>query len=160
MKPILIAGIGNVLRGDDGFGPLAVQTLAARHNFGPEIEIADLGTPGLELAGFLSCRRAVLLIDCICAEEPAGTTRIFNREDILAQQVPARSGSHEPSIAEALFALQLAGCAPAIVTLIGVAGHSFKFGDAMSDALLRAVDPTMELACDWLAQLKDTLPLN
>ena len=42
---ILIAGVGNVLLEDDGFGPHAIARLQAEYELGPEVELLDLGTP-------------------------------------------------------------------------------------------------------------------
>jgi len=50
MNPrILIGGIGNVLLGDDAVGPYAVRLLESEYSFGDNVEIADLGTPALDL---------------------------------------------------------------------------------------------------------------
>jgi hydrogenase maturation protease len=153
MKPILIAGIGNVLLGDDGFGPRFIAALVADSNFGPDVDVEDLGTPGLELAGYLSGRRAVVLVDCIHADAPAGSIRIYNKAEILAQKVPVRSGPHEPSIVEALLALQLAGAEPEQLTLIGVVGQSFHFGETLSQPLRAAIEPARAALCSQMATL-------
>jgi hypothetical protein len=42
-----VIGLGNVLMGDDAFGPWVVQTLLAEHDFPEGIAVEDLGTPGL-----------------------------------------------------------------------------------------------------------------
>ena len=50
---ILIAGVGNVLLEDDGFGPHAIARLQAEYEFGEEVELLDLGTPGLDFVDYL-----------------------------------------------------------------------------------------------------------
>ncbi len=39
---ILIAGVGNVLRGDDGFGVAVAQSLSQDNNFSSEVDIFEL----------------------------------------------------------------------------------------------------------------------
>ncbi len=43
---VSVIGLGNVFLGDDGFGPLAVETFRCQYACGPEVEVLDLGTPG------------------------------------------------------------------------------------------------------------------
>src|SRR5271165_3465619 len=49
VKRALIGGIGNVLLGDDGVGPYVVRLLESQYSFGNNVELADLGTPALDL---------------------------------------------------------------------------------------------------------------
>ena len=46
----LIAGFGNVLRGDDGFGVAVLQRLAERGTANEFVELLDVGTGGIRLA--------------------------------------------------------------------------------------------------------------
>lgn len=50
MKRTLIAGFGNVLRGDDGFGVEVLRRLAERGVGGPSVALLDVGTGGIRLA--------------------------------------------------------------------------------------------------------------
>ncbi|MFD1659230.1 hydrogenase maturation protease [Streptomyces caeni] len=46
---VLVAGIGNVFLGDDGFGVETVRALKGRH-LPPGVEVADIGVRGVHLA--------------------------------------------------------------------------------------------------------------
>ena len=46
-----VLGLGNVLMGDDGFGPAAVRAFEAEYVVGSTVSVIDVGTPG---AGILS----------------------------------------------------------------------------------------------------------
>ncbi|MBC7893792.1 MAG: hydrogenase maturation protease [Cytophagaceae bacterium] len=50
MTRTLIAGFGNVLRGDDGFGVEVIRQLAARGIASASVELLDVGTGGIRLA--------------------------------------------------------------------------------------------------------------
>ncbi len=43
-KPILVFGCGNVLFGDDGFGPAVIQWLKAEQDLPPAVTAVDVGT--------------------------------------------------------------------------------------------------------------------
>lgn len=50
MTRTLVAGFGNVLRGDDGFGVEVVRRLAERGAASESVELLDVGTGGIRLA--------------------------------------------------------------------------------------------------------------
>ena len=52
-KPVRILGVGNVLMGDDGFGPYVARTLGARYELPEHVEVQDVGTPGLDFTPYL-----------------------------------------------------------------------------------------------------------
>src|SRR5436305_13793092 len=73
----LIAGVGNVLLGDDGFGPYVVQLLDSLYRFAETVEIADLGTPALDLTHRIVGLDLLILIDSIAATDMAGTVHLY-----------------------------------------------------------------------------------
>ena len=96
MKRVLIAGIGNVLLGDDGVGPYVVRGLAASFEFEPGVQVEDLGTPALDLIDHLTGIDALILVDSVENGAPAGTIEIYLKRRHLAMR---RSGAHGPSFA-------------------------------------------------------------
>ena len=40
-RAVSVIGLGNVFLGDDGFGPLAVETFLCQYECGPEVEVLD-----------------------------------------------------------------------------------------------------------------------
>ena len=53
MARTYVLGVGNVLMGDDGFGPAVVRAFNERYSVGPDVEVIDLGTPGLDLTPWM-----------------------------------------------------------------------------------------------------------
>ncbi len=43
-KPVLIFGCGNILIGDDGFGPAVIDHLLANFDLSPDVAVFDVGT--------------------------------------------------------------------------------------------------------------------
>ncbi|GIF62000.1 peptidase M52 [Asanoa ishikariensis] len=50
MSSVLVAGIGNVFLGDDGFGPAVAQHLVRRGDLPDRVRVVDYGIRGLHLA--------------------------------------------------------------------------------------------------------------
>jgi coenzyme F420 hydrogenase subunit delta len=70
-KPILIFGCGNVLFGDDGFGPEVIEHLHAHHSLPPSASAFDVGTSISDLLFdlLLSPRRPsdIFIVDAVSA---------------------------------------------------------------------------------------------
>jgi len=76
-RRILVAGIGNVFLGDDGFG-VALAGRLARSELGPGVEVVDFGIRGLDLAhALLDGYDAVVLLDATPRGEPPGTLYVI-----------------------------------------------------------------------------------
>jgi hydrogenase maturation protease len=68
---VLIAGVGNVLRGDDGFGPEVARRLAARGGLPAGVEVVDVGIRGVHLAyQLLDGWTGLLIVDAVHRDGP------------------------------------------------------------------------------------------
>lgn len=79
-KRILVAGVGNVFLGDDGFGIEVVRRLAGRDL--PEgVEVVDFGIRGMDLAYALQDDfEAVVFVDATPRGEKPGTVYLIEAE--------------------------------------------------------------------------------
>ena len=77
MRNVLVAGIGNVFLGDDGFGVEVIARLATRAL--PEgVELGDFGIRGLDLAyALMDGYDAAILVDALPRGEPPGTVTVL-----------------------------------------------------------------------------------
>lgn len=117
---IRVLGLGNVLMGDDAVGPWVIEKLAASWEFPDEVDVVDVGTPGLDLVPYLSDADAVLIVDTVKSDGPAGRIRVYEREELFARPPRPRLSPHDPGLFETLSTLGLAGSAPRDVVLIGI----------------------------------------
>ena len=77
---ILVAGIGNIFLGDDGFG-VAVARRLARRELPTGVEVADFGIRGMDLAYALqSDYDAVVFVDTASRGEVPGTISVIEPE--------------------------------------------------------------------------------
>jgi hydrogenase maturation protease len=116
---IRILGLGNVLMGDDGFGPFVIEALKAGFEFASNVSVTDIGTPGLDLAPFLIGADAIIVADTVRAEGPAGGIRLYRRDEILRHAPGLRLGPHDPGFKQALLTLEFAELGPSQVLLVG-----------------------------------------
>lgn len=79
-RRVLVAGIGNIFLGDDGFGVEVVRRLAGRDL--PEgVEVKDFGIRGLDLAYALQDDyEAVVFVDALPRGEKPGTVYLIEPE--------------------------------------------------------------------------------
>jgi hydrogenase maturation protease len=101
--------------------------------------VIDVGTPGLDLAPFVLGADALIVVDSIRAEAPAGTVRQYRREALLTHAPPQRLGPHDPGFTQTLLTLEFAGCAPRDVLLVGAVAQTTAPRNRLSARLLGAV---------------------
>jgi hydrogenase maturation protease len=136
---IRVVGLGNVLMGDDGFGPFVIEALTAGYELARNVTAIDLGTPGLDLAPFLIGADTVIVIDTVRADGPIGTLRLYRRHEILKHAPQQRLGPHDPGFKQALLTLDFAGCGPRDVLLVGVIPQTTAPSPRLSFAVRNAV---------------------
>lgn len=141
--PIGVVGLGNVLMGDDAFGPWVIQVLLAEHAFAEGVAVSDLGTPGLDLVPWVTNLGALILVDTVRADAPPGTIRLYRRDEILKHAPQARLTPHDPGLKEALLTAEFAGQAPGEVLLVGAVPERTEMGVGLSPAVRGAVGPAV-----------------
>lgn len=140
---IYVLGIGNVLMGDDGFGPSAVRAFDAAYDPGPNVEVVDIGTPGLDLMPWLYDADGVVIVDTVKSDAAPGTLRTYDKAAILRYAPSVRVGPHDPGVKDALHAVEFAGRGPAEVTLIGVVPVTVAMNTDLSSAVASAIPGAM-----------------
>lgn len=152
---VAVLGLGNVLRRDDGVGPAVIARLEARYAFPLDVEVMDLGTPGLDLVDQLVERDAVIFVDAILDGRAPGHVRVLDPADLRGSTgaVPSspRMTSHEAGVDDALVLAAMDGRGPAHVRLVGVVAQDLADGPGFSPA----VEDAIPAACDAvLAELR------
>ena len=135
-RTVSVIGLGNVFLGDDGFGPLAVETFRCQYECGPEVEVLDLGTPGLDLAPYLYGRELVVIVDAVHSDFPTPAVSVFFENDFTSSRACLRITGHDPGLWDTLTHLRLADSGPSELIVIGAAPESCAFGDGPSAAIL------------------------
>ena len=150
---VAVLGLGNVLMGDDAFGPYVVRLLQAGWMFPPDVSVEDVGTPGLDLAPFVADVKALVLVDIVSGDQPPGTLRAHRRDEILKHAPPPRVSPHDPGVKETLITQELAGQAPSEVYLVGVVPHDTEMRVGLSEPVQAAVPVVIERVLAELERL-------
>ena len=152
MKKVVIAGVGNVLLGDDGVGPYVAHMLEHRYRFEEGVTVFDLGTPGLDLVAHLSDIDALIVVDSVANDKPPGSITHYRRADILRHgPAPVRMDPHSPSLSESLLIADFTGEGPSDVLLIGISGADYEPGTLLTDKVRKAALAAVD---DVLAELE------
>jgi hydrogenase maturation protease len=136
---IAVVGLGNVLMGDDAFGPYVVQILEAGYAFPRDVAVLDLGTPGLDLTSHLTGLEHLILVDTVRSEGRPGDLRTYRRAEILGHSPSPRRSPHDPGLAEALLIVELEGRGPRGVLLVGVIPESAQGRLGLSRAVRQSI---------------------
>jgi hydrogenase maturation protease len=142
---VTIIGLGNVLLGDDGFGPFVVEVLRRSYILPAEVELLDLGTPGLGLISYLCGSEAVVIVDTVAGVGIPGNVRVYEGADLERLPSHPRVSPHDPAVLEALSVARLAGKGPRDVCLVGAVPGSLELGAGLSPQVRAAVDVAAEI---------------
>jgi len=132
MSRVVIAGIGNVLLGDDGIGPFAMKVLESEYDFPDHVELADLGTSALDMPVRLEGSDAVILVDSARFGGAAGDIRLFRKHEILRDSPSVRVDPNAPPLKESIARMEFMGLMPRELLLIGMQGGRFEPGLGLS----------------------------
>jgi hydrogenase maturation protease len=160
MSPILVAGIGNIFKGDDGFGVAVAQRMTDR-SLPAGVTVKDFGIRGLDLTyALLDGYAAAILVDTAQRGEPPGTVYIIEPETLaIADPQPEDLllSPHELDPARVLrLALALGSDCRRVIL---VACEPASFGDEelgameLTPPVAAAVDPAADLVEQVIRQL-------
>ena len=150
---VAIIGIGNILLGDDGVGPYVVRTLEASYEFDPNVQVLDVGTPALDFIDNLVGMDAVILVDSVENDRPAGTITLYRKEDILRHGISVRMDPHSPALGESLLTADLMGICPKELLLVGITGRTYDAGCELSAEVRNTVDLAIDVVRAELRRL-------
>ena len=157
-KRVLVAGVGNIFLGDDGFGVEVVRRLAERAL--PEgVEVKDFGIRGMDLAYALQDDyEAVVFVDAVPRGEEPGTVYLIEAEIEEDGEVSLDTHGMDPvkviKLSRALGAeptrTLVVGCEPGVV----LSGEDY---DAMSMELSEPVRAAVEEAVKLVESLVEEI---
>jgi hydrogenase maturation protease len=157
---VLIACVGNIFLGDDGFGVEVARSLSKRQL--PEgVSVKDYGIRGFDLAyALLDPWDLVVIVDALSRGEAPGTLYVIEPE----LNGPA-SGISElnPHGMDPVRVLSLAASVGTISTKVLVAGcEPCDFGDELEGrmGLSSPIQGVVEAACDMILDLVATRMVN
>jgi hydrogenase maturation protease len=149
---VLVAGIGNVFCGDDGFGVAVAQELA-RRELPEHVVVMDAGIRGLDLTyALMDGYDSAILIDTTARGGAPGTLYLLDPQDgevAAAEREPSLIDAHGMDPVRVLAFVRASGAKLRSLRVIGCEPASFGSDEApqlgLSAAVARAVGPAVEL---------------
>ncbi|SDD42981.1 hydrogenase maturation protease [Rhodococcus tukisamuensis] len=158
LNRVLVAGIGNIFLGDDGFGPEVLRRLAATDRGGSSAgpagaRLVDYGIRGMHLAyDLLDGWEALVLVDALPDRGAPGTIRVFEADvDAFGQGGGLDAHGMDPGSVFAGLAA-LGGTAPRTI-VVGCEVRTVEEGIGLSPEVESAVDGAVTAVLDVLAGL-------
>ena len=135
-KRVIVAGVGNVLRGDDGFGPAVTELL--EDNMPDGVDVIETGIGGIALLQELMAGAdGLVLIDAVDQGEAPGTIILMRPDVPEAVHVP---DIHLANPDRVLSMAKTIGCLPENVLIVGCQVSSVDtLGEGLSPEVQRAL---------------------
>ncbi|MCW2885936.1 MAG: hybD [Streptosporangiaceae bacterium] len=146
----MVAGVGNVFLGDDGFGVEAVRRLAASPL--PEgVTAGDYGIRGVHLAyELLNGYDLLILIDAVQRGGEPGTVYVIDPGAPTGE--PAPMDAHDLNPESVLASLQSLGGSVPRVLVVGCEPADVSEGMGLSEPVARALDDTVRTVRELLEE--------
>ena len=132
MNRVLVAGLGNDMRGDDAAGLLAVRAL--RRLGADAIDLLEGPADTLTLAAAIADHNEVVLIDAIATESEPGDVQVLAEESVATR---SSVSGHGLNARDAVRLARALGRNPK-VHVVAITGSSFELGAAPSPEAERA----------------------
>ena len=131
-RSVMVIGVGNALRHDDGAGLAVARRLRARSGAVP-IAVREHEGETLALLDLWAGSNAVVLVDAICSGATPGTIHRFDAsEEPLPSELRGSSSTHAVGIGEAIELARSLQRLPRRVLVLGVEGRRFDAGAGLS----------------------------
>ncbi len=162
MSRILIAGMGNVLRRDDGFGVEVARRLAVAHPPSDEVRVIEVGIGGIHLVQeLMDGYDALVVVDALERDSPPGTLHILEATvpDLTTWSEQQRQGfladMHYTTPAKALILAKALGALPPKVYIVGCQPSEVdELGIGLSAPVEQATAQTIRTIEQIVAQLR------
>jgi hydrogenase maturation protease len=143
-RTVLVAGIGNIFFGDDGFGPAVIRRLHP-DRLPAGVEARDYGIRGVHLAYELLDGRyqSLVLVDALPMGEPAGTLAVIEVDGTA--EFGDRIDAHTMTPAAVLAAANALGAPMPRVLIVGCQPAALDTGMVLSEPVTAALEEAAEL---------------
>ncbi|MGB7567493.1 MAG: hydrogenase maturation protease [Chitinivibrionales bacterium] len=150
MNNIVVVGIGNILKTDEGIGVRILQELSKCADEFPSIDFVDLGSGGMGLLHVIAHRAKAVMIDCAFMGKSPGTMSRFTPEQVTTQKLTAGLSLHEGDVLSIIALSRRLGEAPGKIVIFGVEPYSIDPGEDLSTELEKRLGT-------YVSQIKEEL---
>lgn len=149
---IVVIGMGNPLRRDDGVGVSVARQVKARVE--PAVEVRTQTGGGLGLMDAWQGMSAAVVVDAVSCGAPPGTVSRFDaRARPLPERLEATGSTHDLGLGRAVELARAMDRLPDRLVVIGVEGGDFGLGSGLSGPVEAAVDRAVDAVVREVARL-------
>ncbi len=139
---MLVIGVGNPYRGDDGVGPAVARAVA---DLAPEaVAVLEHGGEGAGLVEMWTGMDTVILVDAVSSGGTPGTVHRFDARETPIPVGLLHHSSHAFGVAEAVELARAVGRLPPRLIVYGVVGERFATGNGLTGAVEGVVQEVVE----------------
>jgi len=150
---ILVAGIGNIFLGDDGFGSEVVRHAAIPPS-DPSVRVIDYGIRGMHLAyDLLEEWDTLVLVDAVPSRGSPGRLHVF-QADHESHPAPTGLDAHSMDPAAVFAGLRALGGSPPYTVVVGCEAGSVEEGIGLTEPVAKAVPRAVRAVEDIVAALQ------
>lgn len=157
---VLVAGVGNPLRGDDGFGVLAARRLREDPRCPPEAVVMETGIGGIHMVQeLMRGYDALVLFDAV---DRGGTPGEVALLEVVLPDTAGMSDTerrdyfcdmHYATPVRALTLAREIGALPKLVRIVACQPQDAEgYGIGLHDSVARAIGPAVELALGLISR--------
>jgi hydrogenase maturation protease len=152
--PVLIVGVGNAYRRDDGAGLAAAARLAEAA--GAPVALHDGLGDGTALLETWRGAETVILLDATRSGAPAGTVHRLDGapEAVARRAADPHASTHALGLADAIALGAVLRRLPRRLVIIGIEGSCFEHGVGLSPAVGRAVTAAVDAGLQEVARAR------
>ncbi len=139
---MLLIGIGNEYRSDDGLGPFIAKKVLEKKL--PNVVVKTGSGEGAALMESWKGYEDVIIVDAVLSGAKPGTVFRLNASE---EPVPVNifhNSTHIFSVAEAIELARSMKKMPSSIMILGIEGESFKYGSAISPSVKNSVKQVYE----------------
>jgi hydrogenase maturation protease len=159
---ILVAGIGNIFLGDDGFGSEVVRNAEIPQD-DPYVRVIDYGIRGMHLAyDLLEEWDSLVLVDAVPSRGSPGTLHVFQHNSEEDEAAEGESGfttigvdAHSMDPAAVFASLRALGGSPPYTVVVGCEAGSVEEGIGLTEPVAKAVPRAARAVEEIVAALRE-----
>ena len=152
-KRIGIAGVGNFILADEGFGVHVAQYLQEHYEFPNNVDVQDVGTAGIYMAPFFEECDLVFVVDVVDIEGEPGSFHHFYLDDVKAGNFQLRMSPHQIGLLEILEVSKLRGVIPGEIEFYTVIPKTLEEGIELSEVVAKRKVEVAEMLLGRLTDL-------
>ncbi|MBY0391117.1 MAG: hydrogenase maturation protease [Mycobacterium pseudokansasii] len=152
---ILVAGIGNIFLGDDGFGSEVLRHAEIPQD-GSQVRIIDYGIRGMHLAyDLLEGWDTLVLVDAVPSRGNPGALHVFQADHDWWSD-PTTLDAHNMDPTSVFANLRALGGTPPYTVVVGCEAGSVEEGMGLSEPVAKAVPRAARAVEEIVAALRTT----